>query len=71
MIAGSLQIPHPRCGAAATGVPVHPLVRIFSTFREWRRRMRARAELAALNDRMLEVVGITLTEPEFLSREPF
>jgi uncharacterized protein YjiS (DUF1127 family) len=46
-------------------------VRIFSSFREWRRGIRARAELAALNDRMPEDVGITLTAAEFLSRKPF
>jgi uncharacterized protein YjiS (DUF1127 family) len=39
--------------------------------REWRRRIRARAELAALDDRMLDDIGITRSEAEFLSCKPF
>jgi uncharacterized protein YjiS (DUF1127 family) len=38
---------------AAARAPSHPLERAF-TLREWRRRIRARAELAALDDRMLD-----------------
>jgi uncharacterized protein YjiS (DUF1127 family) len=39
--------------------------------RQWRRRSSDRAELAALNDRMLDDIGITRAEAEFLSCKPF
>jgi len=45
----------------------HPL----TTFREWRRRMRSRRELAGLGDVMLHDIGITRADAEFLSRKPF
>ena len=38
---------------------------------EWRRRARDRAELAALDDRMLADIGISRAEAEFLSGKPF
>ena len=70
MTVGSLQAPHVRCGAAAARAPSHPLERAF-TLREWRRCIRARAELAALDDRMLDDIGITRGQVEFLSCKPF
>jgi uncharacterized protein YjiS (DUF1127 family) len=39
--------------------------------REWRRRARDRAELAALDDRMLADIGISRAEAEFLANKPF
>ena len=38
---------------------------------EWRRRSRERAELGALDDRMLKDIGLTRTDAEFLSNKPF
>jgi uncharacterized protein YjiS (DUF1127 family) len=42
-----------------------------ATLREWRRRTRARARLAELNDRMLKDIGLTRTDAEFLINKPF
>jgi uncharacterized protein YjiS (DUF1127 family) len=42
-----------------------------ATFHEWRRRARERAELAALDDRMLKDIGLTRADAEFLSDKPF
>ena len=42
-----------------------------ATLREWRRRSRERAELAALDDRMLKDIGLTRADAEFLSNKPF
>ena len=39
--------------------------------REWRRRTRERAELAALDDRTLKDIGLTRADAEFLSNKPF
>ena len=41
------------------------------TLREWRRRSRERAELAALDDRVLKDIGLTRVDAEFLSNKPF
>jgi len=38
---------------------------------EWRRRSRERAELGALDDRMLKDIGLTRADAEFLSNKPF
>jgi uncharacterized protein YjiS (DUF1127 family) len=38
---------------------------------EWRRRSRERAELAALDERMLKDIGLTRADAEFLSNKPF
>jgi uncharacterized protein YjiS (DUF1127 family) len=35
------------------------LAGVFATFREWRRRVRGRAELAALDDRTLRDIGLS------------
>jgi uncharacterized protein YjiS (DUF1127 family) len=42
-----------------------------TTLREWSRRSRERAELAALDDRMLKDIGLTRVDAEFLSNKPF
>jgi uncharacterized protein YjiS (DUF1127 family) len=42
-----------------------------ASLREWRRRTRERAELAALDDRMLKDIGLTRVDAEFLSNKPF
>ncbi len=39
--------------------------------REWGRRSRDRAELGALDDRMLKDIGLTRADAEFLSNKPF
>ena len=44
---------------------------VVATLGEWRRRNRERAELAALDDRMLKDIGLTRTDAEFLSNKPF
>lgn len=53
---------HPAVSAAA---------RVFGTLREWRRRSKDRAQLAALDDRMLADIGITRADAQFLSDKPF
>jgi uncharacterized protein YjiS (DUF1127 family) len=45
--------------------------RFFATLRHWRRRSRERAQLAALDDRMLKDIGLTRADAEFLSNKPF
>jgi len=42
-----------------------------ATLREWRRRSRERAELAALDDRTLSDIGITRADAIYLSGKPF
>lgn len=44
---------------------------IAARLRQWRRRARDRAELAALDDRMLADIGVSRAEAEFLSGRPF
>ena len=44
---------------------------VVASLREWRRRSRERAELAALDDRMLKDIGLTRADAEFLSNKPF
>ena len=39
--------------------------------REWRRRSRERAQLAALDDRMLRDIGLSCADREFLANKPF
>jgi uncharacterized protein YjiS (DUF1127 family) len=46
-------------------------IHVVATLREWRRRSRARAELAALDDRMLKDIGLTRADAEFLANKPF
>jgi len=45
--------------------------RFFATIRKWRRRTHERAELAALDDRMLKDIGLSRADAEFLSNKPF
>jgi uncharacterized protein YjiS (DUF1127 family) len=49
----------------------HGVARVLAKFREWRRRAKDRAELAALDDRMLADIGISRAEAEFLANRPF
>lgn len=44
---------------------------MLATIAEWRRRARGRAELAALDDRMLKDIGLSRGDAEFLSNKPF
>jgi uncharacterized protein YjiS (DUF1127 family) len=44
---------------------------LVGTMREWRRRVRERGELSALDDRMLKDIGLTRADAEFLSNKPF
>ena len=44
---------------------------IAATFREWRRRARERGQLAKLDDRMLQDIGLTRADAEFLINKPF
>ena len=44
---------------------------VVTTFREWRRRSRDRAELAALDERTLADIGLTRADAEFLANKPF
>lgn len=41
------------------------------TLREWRRRIRERDQLAALDDRMLRDIGLSRGDAEFLINKPF
>ena len=50
-----------------SGAPGH----LFAILREWRRRVRDRAELAGLDNRMLKDIGLTRGDAEFLSNKPF
>ena len=45
--------------------------RLFGALREWRRRARDRAQLAALDDRMLKDIGVSRADAEFLANKPF
>jgi uncharacterized protein YjiS (DUF1127 family) len=43
----------------------------FSTLRQWRRRVHERRQLASLSDMMLQDIGITRADAEFLANKPF
>jgi uncharacterized protein YjiS (DUF1127 family) len=45
----------------------HPI----TTLRQWRRRAHERRELAGFNDQMLQDIGITRADAEFLANKPF
>jgi len=45
--------------------------RMFATFRQWRRRSQERQQLARLDDRMLQDIGLTHADREFLANKPF
>lgn len=51
--------------------PGHPLARVRAALREWRRRVRDRERLAGFDERMLQDIGLTRAEAEFLSHKPF
>jgi uncharacterized protein YjiS (DUF1127 family) len=70
MTASNLEALHRRRAAATHGAG-HILGKALATLREWRRRIRGRAELAAMSDRMLQDIGITRAEAQYLSRKPF
>lgn len=44
---------------------------VFATLREWHRRVRSRQELARLDHRMLQDIGLTETDREVLVNKPF
>jgi len=44
---------------------------VFATVREWSRRSRERAQLAALDERMLRDIGLSDADREFLANKPF
>ena len=45
----------------------HPI----STLRQWRRRAHDRRQLAGLSDLMLQDIGISRADAEFLANKPF
>jgi uncharacterized protein YjiS (DUF1127 family) len=45
----------------------HPL----STLRQWRRRAHDRRQLVGLSDLMLQDIGITRADAEYLANKPF
>jgi uncharacterized protein YjiS (DUF1127 family) len=49
----------------------HAAGRLFGALREWRRRSKGRAQLAAMDDRMLADIGISRADAEFLADKPF
>ena len=44
---------------------------VLATLRRWRERSRGRAQLAALDDRMLCDIGLTRGDREYLANKPF
>jgi uncharacterized protein YjiS (DUF1127 family) len=58
-------------GGVRTHRPGRPLAQVLATLGEWRRRMREREQLARLDDRMLQDIGLTRADAEFLSDKPF
>lgn len=44
---------------------------VFATLREWHRRSRESQELARLDDRMLQDIGLSNADREFLANKPF
>jgi len=50
-----------------TAMRFHPV----ATLREWRRRARDRRELAGLSEMMLQDIGITRADAEYLANKPF
>jgi len=66
-------------GRSVTEVPRHSAsgwvsnvaAHLSTTLRAWRRRVKDRAQLAALDDRTLADIGISRAEAEFLGNKPF
>ncbi len=44
---------------------------VFATLGEWRRRVREREQLAALDDRTLRDIGLSRGDAQFLINKPF
>jgi uncharacterized protein YjiS (DUF1127 family) len=66
------EVRRPRVGSRwMRYAPLGAAARVISTFREWRRRARDRAQLAGLDDRMLRDIGLTRADAEFLINKPF
>jgi uncharacterized protein YjiS (DUF1127 family) len=42
-----------------------------ATLREWRRRIRDRGQLGSLSDTMLQDIGISRADAEYLASKPF
>ncbi len=66
------------CGSVAAARPHTTLhsasnaaARMLAKLHEWRGRATDRAQLAALDDRMLADIGISRAEAEFRSNKPF
>ncbi len=58
-------------GESRCPVPGGVVGRLRARLREWRRRGRDRAELAALDARMLADIGLSRAESEFVVNKPF
>jgi uncharacterized protein YjiS (DUF1127 family) len=71
MSAICLQPAHLPAGGVWKRRLVRPLARGLATLREWRRRIRDRERLAGFDERMLQDIGLTRADAEFLSRKPF
>ena len=50
-----------------TAMHFHPL----ATLREWRRRVRDRHQLAGLSDLMLQDIGISRADADYIANKPF
>jgi len=50
-----------------TATHLHPI----ATLRQWRRRAHERRQLAGLSDLMLQDIGITRADAEYLANKPF
>jgi uncharacterized protein YjiS (DUF1127 family) len=48
-----------------------PIDRVVATVREWRRRARARRELARFDDHLLHDIGLSRSQAQFESDKPF
>jgi uncharacterized protein YjiS (DUF1127 family) len=48
-----------------------PVDRVVTTLRQWRRRARARRELAGLDDYLLRDIGLSRSQAQFESGKPF
>jgi uncharacterized protein YjiS (DUF1127 family) len=62
-----LDVPRDHPGHAAAKLIKRTLARV----KQWRRRARERAALAALDDRMLADIGLSRAEAEFFANKPF
>jgi uncharacterized protein YjiS (DUF1127 family) len=72
MVAIHLHQPRKRVGQRdAIGALSDAGSHVVATLREWRRRSRERAELAALDDRTLADIGLTRADADFLANKPF